>query len=285
MILEHKKIGLFGKMLFETMILEPPFHKPNPMPNEACFLYVLQGSYDSISEQEQIRVNSEESVLMKCGNYLSNMVATKQTDKYQAVAVHFYPDVLHKIYENKVPDFLKRTQPIETGMSKLKGDILIKKYIESLLFYFENPQLADEEILILKLKEIILLLNKTKNAQNIRSILSNLFNPISYSFREIVEAHLYSSITIDQLALLTGMSTSSFKREFNKIYPSSPAAYFRDKKLEKSLELLASTGLRATEIAYDCGFSNVSHFSKTFKQKYGVAPTVYKLNHFNKSLD
>ncbi|MGL1887586.1 MAG: AraC family transcriptional regulator [Reichenbachiella sp.] len=279
MILEHKKLDLFGKMLFETMVLMPPFQKPNPMPDEACFLYVMEGAYDSTSEQEQLRIQADESVLMKCGNYLSDMVATPPTDQYQAVAVHFYPDVLMKIYEDKLPDFLTKTEVPNTGMAKLNSDVLIKKYIDGLLFYFENPQIVDEEILILKLKEIIVLLNKTKNAPAIRVILSNLFNPTSYSLREIVDAHLYSIITIERMADLAGMSVSTFKREFQKVYTESPATYIRTKKIDKALELLSATDMRTTEIAYECGFSSVSHFSRTFKQLKGIPPTVYKLNH------
>lgn len=285
MILAHKRLDLFGKMLFETMVLTPPFQKPNPMPDEACFLYVIEGTYDSTSEQEQIRIQADESVLMKCGNYLSDMVPTPDTEQYQAVAVHFYPEVLLKIYENKLPDFLKKNDAPTTGMAKLNSDILIKKYIDGLLFYFENPQIVDEEILILKLKEIIVLLNKTKNAPAIRTILSNLFNPSSYSLREMVDAHIYSIITVERLAELAGMSVSTFKREFQKIYTASPAKYFRTKKIEKAVELLSATDLRATEIAYECGFSSISHFSRTFKQLQGISPTLYKLNHFGKSLD
>ncbi len=71
MIIDYKTIDLFGIMLFETVILKPPFKKPNPMPNEACFLYIIEGEYDSVSENEQLRIHTEESVLMKCGNYLS----------------------------------------------------------------------------------------------------------------------------------------------------------------------------------------------------------------------
>lgn len=285
MIIEHKTLDLFGKMLFETMVLTPPFQKPNPMPDEACFLYVIEGAYDSTSEQEQIRIQADESVLMKCGNYLSDMVSTPESDKYQAVAVHFYPDVLLKIYENKLPDFLKNNDQSNTGMAKLNSDILIKKYIDGLLFYFENPQIVDEEILILKLKEIIVLLNKTKNAPAIRAILSNLFNPTSYSLRKIIDAHIYSIITIERMAELAGMSISTFKREFQKTYAESPATYIRNKKIDKALELLSVTDMRTTEIAYECGFSSVSHFSRTFKQIKGIPPTVYKLNHFGKSLN
>ncbi|MFI0429317.1 helix-turn-helix domain-containing protein [Mariniflexile sp. HMF6888] len=285
MIIDYKTLELFGKMLFETVILKPPFKKPNPMWNEACFLYIIEGEYDSISENEQLRIQTEEAVLMKCGNYLSSMLKSKTSEKYKAVAVHFYPEVLLKIYENKLPSFLKEKHNLEIGMSKLNSDILIKKYIESILFYFENPNLVNEEILILKLKEIILLLNQTKNAPAIRVILSNLFNPTSYSFREIIEAHYFSNITLDQLAQLTNQSLSTFKREFKKIYQTSPATYLRDKKLEKSIELLGSTDLRTTDIAYDCGFADVSHYSKTFKLRYGVSPTTYKMTHFGKLLD
>ena len=284
MILDHKTLDLFGKMLFETVIIKPPFKKTNPMPNEACFLYVIEGEYDSTSESEKLRIKTEESVLMKCGNYLSSMVKSKTSDKYQALAVHFYPEVLLKIYENKLPNFLKKNKNSNIGMSKLNSDILIKKYIDSILFYFENKNLVNEDILILKLKEIILLLNQTKNAPAIQSILSNLFNPTTYSFREVIESHFYTNNTLEELAQLTNTSLSTFKREFRRIYKTPPATFLRSKKLEKALELLKSTNLRATEIAYDCGFMDVSHFSKTFKKEYGVSPTIYKMTYFNKSL-
>lgn len=43
MILEHKEYELFGKMIFEKVILTPPFQKSNTMPEEACFFYVIDG--------------------------------------------------------------------------------------------------------------------------------------------------------------------------------------------------------------------------------------------------
>lgn len=272
-------------MLFETIILKPPFKKPVLMPNEACFLYIIKGQYNTLSETDRLQIEAEESILMKCGNYTCNMVPTKSSETYQALAVHFYPEILLKIYENKLPEFLKEKNNSNIGMTKLNSDVLIHKYIEGILFYFENPDLVNEEILILKLKEIILLLNQTKNAPAIRSVLSNLFNPSSYSFREIIEAHYYSNTSLEQLATLNNQSLSTFKREFKKIYNASPATYLRIKKLKKAEELLTSTDLRTTDIAYDCGFANVSHFSKSFKQHHGISPSTYKMTHLGKSLN
>lgn len=285
MILNYKTIDLFGKMLFETIILKPPFKKPVLMPNEACFLYIIKGQYNTLSETDRLQIEAEESILMKCGNYTCNMVPTKSSETYQALAVHFYPEILLKIYENKLPEFLKEKNNSNIGMTKLNSDALIHKYIEGILFYFENPGFVNEEILILKLKEIILLLNQTKNAPAIRSVLSNLFNPSSYSFREIIEAHYYSNTNLEQLATLNNQSLSTFKREFKKIYNASPATYLRIKKLKKAEELLTSTDLRTTDIAYDCGFTNVSHFSKSFKQHHGISPSTYKMTHLGKSLN
>lgn len=286
MILEHKIIELYGKMLFEKVVLAPPFKKPNPMPNEACFLYIKDGEYTSVSEKEQLRLRTHESVLMKCGSYLSEMYTSGKSQKYEAIAVHFYPDVLQKVYDHEIPSFLKpQNSAPNLSMGKLNSDILIHKYIESILFYFDNQQLVNDEILTLKLKEIILLLNQTKNAPNIRNILSNLFNPTTYTFREIIEAHLYSNITTTELAQLTDRSLSSFKREFEKIYHTTPAAYIKDKKLEKAARHLKSSELRTSNIAYDCGFSDIAHFSKSFKQKYGVSPSVYRVNQIDKSMD
>ena len=285
MIQDYKTIDLFGKLLFENVTLSPPYKKPSLMPDEACFLYILKGEYNSISETKQVKVEEQESLLMKCGNYTCNMLASQHSETYQALAVHFYPDVLQKVYENGLPEFLTDQIPSNIEMSKLNGDALIHQYIEGVLFYFENPDLVNDEILILKLREIVFLLNQTQSAPAVQTILSNLFNPNSYSFREIIEAHYYSSISLEELAVLNNQSLSTFKRTFKKIYNTSPATYLRDKKLEKAVELLTTTNLRATDIAYECGFANVSHFSKTFKLRYGMAPTTYRLTRFEKILN
>ncbi len=285
MIIEYKTIELFGKVLFEKVTLTTPFRKPNPMLNEACFLYIIEGEYNSISGLEKLRVRQEESVLMKCGQYLSQMFGSG-TRKYQAVAVHFYPDILRKIYDNQLPAFLTASpaRNCNAGMGKLGSDTLINKYIEGILFYFKNPSLVNEEILILKLKEIVLLLNQTQNAPAIHSILANLFNPTSYALREIVESHIYSNLTLSELARLSNKSLASFKREFRKVYQVAPATYIRNKKLAKARQVLALPAVRITDVAYDCGFSDIAHFSKLFKQRFGLSPTDWRLSQIDKSL-
>ena len=287
MILEHKTYDLFGKMTFEKIILTPPFKKLNFMPNEACFHYVIEGEGNSISEVEKMELPAKDSILMKCGTYITKMLPSMHAQSYQAVAVHFHPDVLKKIYENELPKFLQENSNVipESNMVKIKSNSLFMKYVDGILFYFENPVLVNEELLSLKLKELILLLNQTKDGLIVKQILSSLFSPTTYSFKQVVDAHIFSNLTLDELAGLTNLSLSTFKREFNKIYNESPAKYMKDKKLEHAHQLLSISDKRISDIAFECGFNDQAHFSKSFHDKYEISPSNFRLTQKDKSLN
>jgi AraC-like DNA-binding protein len=136
--------------------------------------------------------------------------------------------------------------------------------------------LINEDIPVLKLKEIILLLAQTRNASVIRVILSQLFSSSTYSFKQIIEANLFSQLTIEQLAEQNNLSVSSFKREFAKLYHDTPASYIKNKKLEKAAELLLVSNQRVSEIAFNCGFNDLATFTKSFSDKYHISPTNYR---------
>ncbi len=286
MIIEYKTLDLFGKMVFERVILEPPFKKPSPLPDEACMLYVIEGKYRSISETEQLEVFKKEAVLMKCGNYLGQMFASGTSQYYEAVAVHFYPEILKKIYQNDVPSFLSHPQISRSGraMAKIKADELLQKYIDGVLFLFANPQLVTEDLLIIKVKELMLLLVNTEHAPSVHQILASLFTPKTNSFRKIVESHVFSPVTLSELASLTHLSLSSFKREFKKIYDTNPSDYIKTKRMRRAAELLAVTDQSVTEIAHDCGFNDSAYFSTVFKDHFRVSPSRYRMNQKNKNL-
>ena len=63
-----------------------------------------------------------------------------------------------------------------------------------------------------------------------------------------------------------------------KHYNSSPARYIRQRRVEQAAQLLRSTSLRISDIAFDCGFADLAHFSKTFQKNYGQSPTAFRLN-------
>ena len=278
MIHGYKKHDLYGKTLIQKIELTPPFKFDFPVTEQACFLYVKGGEFEFKIDDEQINIPTHYSLLLNCINSGKQIYNSNSENNCEIVIVTFYPEILKKIYDRELPSLLQTSRNVISNKSseKINNDFLIQKYIEGLLFYFENPSLINEDILILKVKEIILLLSQTQNWESIQLILSQLFSPMTYSFKQIIEANLFSQLTIEELAQQNNLSVSSFKREFAKIYHDTPANYIKAKKLEKAAGLLRHSEQRISEIAFDCGFNDLANFTKSFTSKYSINPTSYR---------
>lgn len=284
MVIDYKKIDLYGKTLIQKVALKPPFEFAFPISDYACFLFSLAGDMQFYVDDEEILVPTNYSLFLNCINTGKKISNASSSNKNEIVVISFHPDILKKIYEKDLPFLLQQPKNKVTNQSseKISNDFLIQKYIEGLLFYFENPSLVNDEILILKLKEIILLLSQTRNANAIQTILSQLFSPTTYTFKQIIEAHIFLQVGIEELAQKTNLSVSTFKREFAKLYNDSPANYIKTKRLEKAAGLLLVSDNRITDIAYECGFNDLANFTKSFHDKYDVAPTGYRSKMSNK---
>jgi len=280
MIIDHKKYDLFGKPLLHKLVLKPPFAYDFPVTDNACFLYMLEGGINYKLDDEKINLPGKHSLFQNCIHSDKQISNENSESNNEIVIINFHPDILKKIYDKELPLLLKSQKNIVSNQSitKINNDFLIQKYIEGLLFYFENPSLINDEILVLKLKEIILLLSQTSNVEEIQVILSQLFSPTAYTFRQIIEAHLYLQLTIEELAHHNNLSVSSFKREFAKLYHDTPANYIKTKKLEKAAELLSVSDERISDIAFECGFNDLANFTRSFSEKYNISPTKYRLS-------
>ncbi|WP_205783223.1 helix-turn-helix transcriptional regulator [Flagellimonas allohymeniacidonis] len=279
MIQEYKQIEFQGRKVFEKAVVCPPFRHFYSMPNEACFFYMERGSSKLVTPTESMQIDRQEGVVMQCGNYLSDMISGEGIDYCEAVAVHLYPDMLQLIFDKEPLDFflnLKKAKPVR--IQRYKASELLRNYIQSIQFYFENPELVSEELMKLKLKELLLLLARSDSADAILQLFQGLFCEVNYEFKEVIESNIYNNLTLEELAKLTGTSLSSFKREFAKHYIDTPARYIRKKRLEKAAKLLKGTEKRISDIAYDCGFADLAHFSRIFHKKYNSSPSQYRLN-------
>ena len=58
--------------------------------------------------------------------------------------------------------------------------------------------------------------------------------------------------------------------------------YFTERRLKRAADLLAGTNQRIGDIAFDCGYKEVAHFSKSFQKHYGISPSEYRLDHRDK---
>ena len=281
MILAHQKFDFGDKSLIEKIIIQAPFRFASNFHDEACFIYFLEGKTKINSPHEQKWVEPEESVLLKCGSYFSDLLKYSTAERYEILVFHLYPNILREIYSNEIPAFM---MPAENKpfIHKVAPNDIIKKFIESLYFYFDNPGLVSEELLKLKIKELVLLLVQTKNAESIISLFSDLFTPRNLSVKEVVTGHLFSNLSIDDLANLSNLSVSTFNRTFQTLFNDTPSNYIKAKRLERARELLTISSLTVSEIAFQTCFNDVAHFSRSFKAAYHCSPSAYRLS-VNKS--
>lgn len=78
---------------------------------------------------------------------------------------------------------------------------------------------------------------------------------------------------VDELAQGLGLSKRSLSMKCRELLGDSPARLFTRFRIQKAAQLLAHTGRPVKEIAYELGFENPYHFSRVFRQFYGVVPS------------
>jgi AraC-like DNA-binding protein len=278
MIINHKKISSGEKLVFETIVSDSRETFNYHLEDEAYFIHVKHGNHVAITPSEVMEV-PEGNLLFSVGeNIILKAYPNKEEGIYQATIIHVDRK---SVLETFTPNFPEISSASESKFSRdlVTGQpcIVTQNYIEGILHYFHNPHIITTDITELKVKEILFLLLRSKKAKQVASLLEDFVNRNTTSFKNTVENHLYHDITLDELAHLCNMSLSTFKRHFKKIYGATPTDYIFDRRLEESKKLLAISEQSILDIALNSGFKSVSHYSRKFKEKYGIPPSEYKL--------
>lgn len=82
--------------------------------------------------------------------------------------------------------------------------------------------------------------------------------------------------TITYMSSLLSMSEGYFHRTYKALHGKTCIADVIDIRLEHAANLLRENDLQIAEIAYQCGYKNVEHFSRQFKEKFLVSPRDYQ---------
>jgi AraC-like DNA-binding protein len=80
-------------------------------------------------------------------------------------------------------------------------------------------------------------------------------------------------LSIGEIALYTGRSLATFKRDFKKISNLSPQKWIMQKRLNVAYEKIKEGGEKIADVCFDVGFKNRSHFTTAFKKQFGFTPT------------
>ncbi len=100
--------------------------------------------------------------------------------------------------------------------------------------------------------------------------------------QKYISEHVTEKIRLIELPNLAGMTESSFSRFFKLRTGMSVSEYITNLRLGLATRRLVDTQMTVSEICYECGFSNVSHFSRCFREKKKCSPSEFRVMYKNK---
>lgn len=147
---------------------------------------------------------------------------------------------------------------------------LLESCLASLIPYFEVQELPGH-IASLKMREAINILRMVD--PDIDGVLANFDDPGKADLASFMEQNYMFNMSMEKFGYLTGRSITTFKRDFKKTYNTTPQKWLTQKRLQLAHYMISETRKKPTDVLFEVGFENLSHFSYSFKKYFGYAPS------------
>jgi AraC-like DNA-binding protein len=185
----------------------------------------------------------------------------------------FICDVL-KSKSNPIGKSGKKYDPVIS----IDNNATVRAFFQSMMFYFDASRKPDQSLLELKFRELILTIaDNPENGELLSYFCSLLQEPQTVSLQKVMEDNFCFNLKMDEFAKITSRSLSAFKRDFLRIYNTTPGKWLMERRLNNAHHLLTNMGKTVTEAAFESGFESSSHFSRSFRQRFGNSPISIKL--------
>ena len=151
--------------------------------------------------------------------------------------------------------------------------------LQSMLREQENPDDYSNDMILADLCHILIYLLREASSprdqklQATNSVHSE--NELIRQAQQYISAHIRDKLSVPLVARQVDVSPSYLTALFHKNLQISPGEYIRRSKLQESKQMIRENNLNFTEIAAALQYSTVHHFSRQFKEKFGIAPSEY----------
>jgi AraC family transcriptional regulator len=109
-----------------------------------------------------------------------------------------------------------------------------------------------------------------------RSTREELFRRLHVA-RDFIEASYLENLNLFSIADVVNLSPHHFLRLFKQTFEITPYQFVTHKRLELAKKWLQETDKDVTDICFDLGFDSLGTFSRSFKTRFRVAPTQYRI--------
>ncbi|MFD0618731.1 AraC family ligand binding domain-containing protein [Paenibacillus sp. GCM10027629] len=133
----------------------------------------------------------------------------------------------------------------------------------------EQPDFKKEELMMLLIEQLLIDYSDVETLGPDRELSAEIIAMSDY-----IDANYMRNIKLDHFSQLTGLSKYHLVRSFTREKGISPYSYLETTRIINAKRLLES-GASPSEVAFLCGFSDQSHFTKFFKKLIGLTPKQY----------
>ena len=150
--------------------------------------------------------------------------------------------------------------------------------IQQMLREQERMDAHSSDMILSHLSTLILLLLRHADAPESKLKPTNALhaeNEIIRRAQQYISAHVRAKLSVPTVAKMVDVSPSYLTALFHKNLQISPGEYIRRIKLQESKQMIREGSMNFTEIAAALQYSTVHHFSRQFKEKFGITPTEY----------
>lgn len=218
-----------------------------------------------------IEVKAGEAFFLTKGEYVMSEVVGEED--YTCFLIFFEHFLMKELVSN-LPFALNNKQVISNkNIFKFQMNELFKNSIENLKFYLEKKLKFGDELIELKLKELIFLVLSSNSKDDFIGFCQNLTLDKN-DLKSFMENSFEQDLSIEEFAILSGRSLSSFKSEFKSIFNETPMKWILKKRVEKGKFLIQELGYDVGVAALNVGFKTHSHFTRVYKQYYNKTPNL-----------
>lgn len=240
---------------------------------EHTLIYIHSGELEITDGTKKTILHPGDCAFMRRDNRMGLQKRVKDGKPYRSIVMKFSREYLKDFFQTlnrrKIPKDAKRERASLVKFPSNRVDV--RSLFESLLPYFDTGSVPDSDILKMKMAEGMFAILKTD--ENLYASLFDFVEPWKIDIVDFMEHNYMNDLSMDEMAYYTGRSLATFKRDFKKVSELTPQKWLIHRRLEAARELIRKGGRKISEICFDVGFKNLSHFSKLYKEMYGMAPT------------
>ena len=250
-------------------------HQSDIWAHNNYFAYVLGGEKKWKTPANECKVGAGEALFVRKG---VNTVYQYFDQPFFVIFIFISDDFIRKILSRypKLVSGSSNNYTVDDTLIPLTCNEILESFFQSINIYFAHHVAPRDEILKLKVEELILNILSQPGNHLLKQYFGNLPRSNKVDIKEIMNANYSRLLSMNEYARLCGRSLASFRRDFTEAFGDTPGKWLLKKRLEHGRFLLETTTDRVNEIVFASGFKNRSHFNKTFRDAYGIAPNEYR---------